>query len=74
MSEIHFSYDQLSEFSKAIFLNIGCSEADALLATQVLLSADLRGIDSHGIARLSGYTRLWEVKRVNATPAINILH
>jgi len=38
------------------------------------LSADLRGIDSHGIARLSGYVRLWEVKRINATPAIQIVH
>lgn len=45
-----------------------------MLAANALLSADLRGIDSHGIARLSGYVRLWEVKRVNATPAIQIVH
>jgi len=45
-----------------------------VLAANALLSADLRGIDSHGIARLSGYVRLWEVKRVNATPAIQIVH
>jgi LDH2 family malate/lactate/ureidoglycolate dehydrogenase len=31
-------------------------------------------VDSHGIARLSGYVRLWETKRVNATPAIKIIH
>ena len=70
----HFNYDKLFSFSKAVFLKIGCSQEDALLATEVLLSADLRGIDSHGIARLSGYVRLWEAKRVNATPQINILH
>jgi LDH2 family malate/lactate/ureidoglycolate dehydrogenase len=40
----------------------------------VLLSADLRGIDSHGVARLSGYVRLWDAKRVNATPNIKIIH
>jgi L-2-hydroxycarboxylate dehydrogenase (NAD+) len=74
MSVTSFPYDQLFEFSKKVFLRIGCSEEDALLATQVLLSADLRGIDSHGIARLSGYVRLWDVKRVNACPKINILH
>jgi L-2-hydroxycarboxylate dehydrogenase (NAD+) len=39
-----------------------------------LLSADLRGIDSHGIARLTGYVRLWENKRVNACPEIKITH
>jgi LDH2 family malate/lactate/ureidoglycolate dehydrogenase len=40
----------------------------------VLLSADLRGIDSHGIARLSGYVRLWEVNRVNSNPDIKVVH
>lgn len=74
MSLTTFSYDQLFSFAKNVFLKIGCNEEDALLATKVLLSADLRGIDSHGIARLSGYVRLWDVKRVNATPQIKILH
>jgi LDH2 family malate/lactate/ureidoglycolate dehydrogenase len=37
-------------------------------------SADLRGIDSHGIARLVGYVRLWEVGRINAQPNIQIVH
>jgi L-2-hydroxycarboxylate dehydrogenase (NAD+) len=73
MSKI-FSYDQLFDFSKNVFLKIGCSEDDANLAAKVLLSADVRGVDSHGIARLSGYVRLWEAKRVNATPQIKILH
>ena len=71
---MRYTYGELFAFSNAVFLKLGCSEDDALLATQVLLSADLRGIDSHGIARLSGYVRLWEAKRVNAKPVINILH
>jgi LDH2 family malate/lactate/ureidoglycolate dehydrogenase len=58
-----FSYDQLYKFSKNIFTAIGCSDTDADTATSTLLSADLRGVDSHGIARLVGYVRLWEVKR-----------
>jgi len=41
---------------------------------KALVSADLRGIDSHGVARLSGYIRLWEAKRVNAAPNIAIIH
>lgn len=69
-----YSYETLFDFSKNVFLSIGCSEEDATLATTVLLSADLRGVDSHGIARLSGYVRLWEAQRVNATPEIKILH
>ena len=69
-----FSYQQLFAFTNSIFRKIGCSEEEATLATGVLLSADLRGIDSHGIARLSGYVRLWEAKRVNAQPQIKIVH
>ena len=40
----------------------------------MLLSADLRGIDSHGVARLSGYVRLWESKRINPKPEKRIVH
>ena len=74
MPEQLFSYQQLFDFSKSIFKKIGCSDVHADTATTSLLSADLRGIDSHGVARLSGYTRLWEIKRVNATPDIKIIH
>lgn len=69
-----FSYDQLFKFSQAVFEKMGCSISDAQKAAEVLLSADLRGVDSHGVARLSGYLRLWEAKRVNATPDIKIVH
>lgn len=69
-----FSYGQLNAFTKDIFLAIGCSEPDATLAAEVLLSADLRGVDSHGVARLSGYVRLWEAGRINATPDIRVVH
>src|ERR1700759_3550707 len=70
----HFSYDQLYKFTHAVFLSMGCSEADAAIATKVLLSADVRGIDSHGVARLTGYVRLWEAKRINSKPSIKIIH
>ncbi|MDZ4806917.1 MAG: Ldh family oxidoreductase [Bacteroidota bacterium] len=74
MAEQLFSYQHLYDFTKSVFIKIGCSNEHADTATQSLLSADLRGIDSHGVARLSGYVRLWEVKRINATPDIKIIH
>lgn len=70
----HYTYQQLYDFTHAVFKKIGCSDEHATIATKVLLSADLRGIESHGIARLSGYVRLWEAGRVNATPDIKIVH
>ncbi|MEQ8926924.1 MAG: Ldh family oxidoreductase, partial [Fulvivirga sp.] len=66
--------ERLREFTKKIFLSIGCSDSDADLATNVLIKADLRGIDSHGVARLIGYVRLWETDRVNPKPEIKIVH
>lgn len=74
MTDRLFLYQQLFDFTKSILQKIGCSSTDAETATKVLLSADLRGIDSHGVARLSGYVRLWEIKRINTVPAIKILH
>ena len=69
-----YSFDQLYSFCTSIFATIGCSKADAAIAAKALIAADLRGIDSHGVARLSGYVRLWEAKRVNATPQLKIVH
>jgi LDH2 family malate/lactate/ureidoglycolate dehydrogenase len=69
-----YSLASLQNFTLDIFRHIGCPEEEATLATEVLLNADLRGIDSHGIARLSGYVRLWEAKRVNAKPNVRIVH
>ena len=74
MSEKILSYRQLFDFSKTVLQKIGCNERDADLAVKVLLSADLRGIDSHGVARLSGYVRLHDAKRVNASPDIRVIH
>ncbi len=74
MPEQLFPYQQLFEFTESVFKKIGCSDSHASIAARSLLSADLRGIDSHGVARLSGYVRLWEAKRVNASPAIKVIY
>jgi LDH2 family malate/lactate/ureidoglycolate dehydrogenase len=64
----------LRVFTQNIFMAIGCSTEHAVLAADVLLRSDLRGIDSHGVARLSGYVRLWEKNRINPKPNIRIVH
>ncbi len=68
------SQSTLRAFTQNIFLAMGCSQEHATLAADVLLQADLRGIDSHGVARLVGYVRLWEKKRINPKPNITIVH
>ena len=74
MTDPIYKYEHLKDFALSIFTKIGCPLKQAELATEVLLKADLRGIDSHGIARLSGYVRLWNKKRINSTPHIRIVH
>lgn len=61
-------------FTENVFLKMGCSQTHAKLAADVLIQADLRGIDSHGVARLVGYVRLLEAGRINPQPNIRIIH
>ena len=69
-----YAYSHLLEFTRKVFESIGCSSQHASLAAESLLAADLRGVDSHGVARLSGYVRLWEAGRVKADPDITVVH
>ena len=67
-------YTALIALVEKVFSAMGCPPHQAKTGALALVSADLRGIDSHGVARLSGYVRLWEAKRVNASPNITIIH
>ncbi len=71
---MNYEYDKVWEFTNEVFLKMGCPSQDAKLAADVLVSADLRGIDSHGVARLIGYVRLWDAERINPAPDIKIVH
>ena len=68
-----FPIEVLREFSTRIFLHFGVRKADAEQAADVLASADLRGIDSHGVARLTSYFDLLSEGLINPTPKIKIL-
>jgi L-2-hydroxycarboxylate dehydrogenase (NAD+) len=68
-----FPIEVLREFSTRIFLHFGVPKADAEQAADVLASADLRGIDSHGVARLTSYFDLLSEGLINPTPKIKVL-
>ncbi len=69
-----YSSTYLKSFTKEIFLKMGAPAEQAEIAARVLNAADLRGVDSHGVARLNGYVRLWEKGRLNAAPSPRIVH
>ncbi len=68
------SSEYLKQFTQDVFERMGCPASEAEQAADCLNQADLRGVDSHGVARLSGYVRLWEKQRLNATPQLKVVH
>ena len=68
-----FSIETLREFSTRIFLHFGVPKDDAAQAADVLACADLRGIDSHGVARLYSYFGMLSEGHINPKPNISIL-
>ena len=55
MAYVKWSYETLSAFCGDAFRKFGFSDADADTITDVLLTADLYGIESHGMQRMVRY-------------------
>ena len=45
------SFDKMEAFMRDVFIALGVPEDEAAICSDVLISADKRGIDSHGIGR-----------------------
>jgi LDH2 family malate/lactate/ureidoglycolate dehydrogenase len=63
----------LRDFSTRLLTVAGVPPDDAAQAASVLVAADLRGIDSHGVARLRGYFEAVRTGRINATPDLRVV-
>ena len=68
-----FSIESLMEFSTRVFRRFGAPEDDAKQAADVLAAADLRDIESHGVARLHTYFDMLTLGRINPKPQVKIL-
>lgn len=68
-----FDASHLLDFTRRVFLHFDVPPVDALQAADVLLAADLRGIDSHGIARLRRYVDLLLEGAVNPRPDVHVV-
>ena len=55
MAHMKFQLDVLERFVGDAFRTFGFSDEDAAIITDVLLTADMYGIESHGMQRLSRY-------------------
>lgn len=45
-------FEYMKQFMKDVFISYGCTEEQAEISSDVLIEADKRGIDSHGLGRL----------------------
>lgn len=52
---IYKSAEFLRSFMESSFISLGVSEEDAHICAEILITSDLRGIESHGIGRLRMY-------------------
>jgi len=68
-----FPVEYLEDFSTKVFMHFGVPKADARQAAEVLAKSDLRGIDSHGVARLHTYFDMLTLGRINPKPNIKIV-
>jgi L-2-hydroxycarboxylate dehydrogenase (NAD+) len=47
--------DTIEQFAQDVFVALGVPEGEAAISARVLITSDLRGIDSHGVGRLKYY-------------------
>ena len=71
----YFHAQELKDYAASYLTHWGVSDDDAAIAAEVLVSADMRGVDSHGLIRLQNYygSRL-ENGLINARASLTVLH
>jgi L-2-hydroxycarboxylate dehydrogenase (NAD+) len=70
--EIIVQFDALKAFCRQVFEAVDVPPADAEVSVDVLIRADLRGIGSHGVARLRRYFRGLQTGQMLARPEITV--
>lgn len=69
----YFDASRLKGFCSVILQKAEIPPAEADLIAESLVRANLRGVDSHGVARMAIYVKRLRKKLVNPNPMINIL-
>lgn len=72
-NEILMDWQQLKAFTKEVFIKAGISAEDSEIVADVLVWANLRGIDSHGVLRIPWYLSLIDKGQINPKPDVKYL-
>lgn len=72
--EVRVTPDALRRTVSDIFRGVGTSQEDADQGADVLVTADVRGVETHGVSNmLRAYVAQYLDGRLNATPELNIV-
>jgi LDH2 family malate/lactate/ureidoglycolate dehydrogenase len=55
MAKLIYRAEDIKDYSVRFFIRHGVPEENARIAAEILVSADMRGVDSHGVIRLDTY-------------------
>lgn len=67
-----YSADELRTLTEGIFQHWKVPAAHSITIADTLISANLRGVDTHGVARIPGYIERFRTKLVEPSPDIKI--
>ncbi|HEY6240072.1 MAG TPA: Ldh family oxidoreductase, partial [Burkholderiales bacterium] len=64
--------EALTRFATDVFARAGLPKSDAAIVAEVLVWANLRGVDTHGVTRIPRYVDLIETGEMNPRPAMTV--
>jgi LDH2 family malate/lactate/ureidoglycolate dehydrogenase len=71
-SYVRVDWKALQDFTTGVFAGLGMPRQDAAREAEVLVWANLRGVDSHGVQRVSEYAQRVDEGNMNPRPDIRI--
>ncbi|MGC8837564.1 MAG: Ldh family oxidoreductase [Anaerolineae bacterium] len=73
-TQVRISADRLRAFCTQVFVKLDVPEEDAFWTADVLVEANLRGVDSHGVARLKRYVDGLRTGVMLPRPQVSVVH
>ncbi|TET68344.1 MAG: Ldh family oxidoreductase [Dehalococcoidia bacterium] len=72
-NEVRVAWEALQKFTKEVFVRVGMPPEDAETEASVLMWANLRGVDSHGVLRIPWYVGNVDKGIMNPKPSIKVV-
>jgi ureidoglycolate dehydrogenase (NAD+) len=73
VAEPRVNWEELRAFTCEVFIRAGVPVEDAAIEAEVIVWANLRGVDSHGVLRIPWYLELIDKGEMKTRPTIRVL-